>query len=133
MPRTGVLANLRWGALWGLLFGVIYVVILMILFVLQGPALFRGYDTTFGAVAALYLAGGVASGMVVGILRPLLKWRWGAALAGIFAAIPIGLAAEFMLMDAAVWSTKDTWVVIIFAVALGAPVGWMFWGIFRTL
>jgi uncharacterized membrane protein YccC len=53
-----LLADLLWGALWGLSFAVIYVLILVVLFVLQGPALFRDYNTTFGVVAGIYFVGG---------------------------------------------------------------------------
>jgi hypothetical protein len=125
MPGSrGLLANLGWGALWGLLFGLVYVLVLGILFVLQGPVLFHAYNSTFAEVAALYLIGGVGGGLIVGLLRPLLRWRWGAALVGIFAAIPAGAGFQLMRIGSAPWGAKDTLVVMIFSVALGATVGW---------
>jgi hypothetical protein len=128
----GLLVNLGWGALWGLMFGLIYVLILGVLFALQGPEMFRPYDTTFTEVATLYLMGGVGGGLIVGLLRPLLRRRWGAALVGILAAIPVGLGFQMMRIGSAPWGTKDTLVVAIFSVALGATVGWVNWGMFRS-
>src|SRR4051794_12003981 len=86
----GLLNDLGWGALWGLLFSGIYIVLLGALFLLQGPRMFRDYGTSFGEVALLYVIGGIGGGLIVGIFRPVLRWRWGAALIGALAAIPIG-------------------------------------------
>jgi hypothetical protein len=127
-----LVANLPWGALSGLLFGVIYVLILGILFVVRGPELFRYYNTSFGEIAILYLYGGVGGGLIVGLLRPLLRWWWGAALVGVVAVIPVGFAFQLMRSGFAAWGPKDTLVVVIFSIGFGATVGWVNWGMFRN-
>jgi hypothetical protein len=132
-PRSRRLfSNLLWGGIGGFLLSLFYVVVLMILFVAQGPRLFAGYDTTFGTVAAAYVAAGVFGGLLVGALRPLLRFRWGAALVGVAAAVPMGVGVRLIQMGLAPWSTEDTVVLAIFSAAIGAPVGWISWSMFRN-
>ena len=129
-PR-GLAADLSWGIFWGLLFSAMFLLLLVVLYVVQGPRMFSDHDTTFGQVALLYVLGGLGGGLIVGFLRPLLRWRWGATLVGALVAVPIGAGVLLMSGDGGPWTGGDTVVTIIFALSLGAPVGWMYWGMFR--
>lgn len=127
----GVLANLVWGIAWGLLLSCCLIVFVAVLFLFQGQQPFNAYQTTVRAVVVLYLVGGALGGLVVGVLRPLTKWRWGAAVVGVLAAVPVGLGTRVLRAGLSPWQSKDLVVLIVFCVALGAPVGWIYWRIFR--
>ena len=130
--RRSLIADLRWGATWGFLVGLCLSLFVAVLFAIRGPQLFLPYGTTLWLVVGLYLVGGLAGGLITGLLRPLAKWRWGAALIGVFAAIPVGLGCRLMQAGFAPWELNDSLTMMIFSVALGASVGWIYWGIFRS-
>ena len=131
-PRRDLPQDLGWGIFWGLAFALVLTIVLVLLYAVRGSALFETYDTTFGGVVAVYFAGGLAGGAVVGLLRPLTRWRWGAAMVGVFAALPVGAAGRVLRYGLAPWGPKDTITLVIFAVALGGTVGWIYWGMFRS-
>ena len=78
--------NLIWGGTWGLFFGVVYCAIGLLLRLGRGPDFLRGYGITFGQLMLLYAAAPVAGGLVVGLARPLTRWRAGAIVVGMMAA-----------------------------------------------
>lgn len=129
--RRNLLSDLRWGAIWGLLIALCLNVILAVMAVIHGPQLFERYATSFPAVAVLYLGGGLLGGLVVGLFRPLSRWRLGGAAMGVMAALPIGLGVRLMRSGLAPWEMRDTLTLAIFALALGGTIGWVYWGIFK--
>ena len=72
-------------------------------------------------VIVVYLAGGLIGGGIVGALLPFVRWRVGAAIVGVVAAIPLftGIAVSM----AAFHASYDWVTVAIASVALGGPVG----------
>jgi hypothetical protein len=54
-----------------------------------GTAPFDRIDTTYSATVALYYAGGAVGGLVIGLLLPLRRWPWGAALLGMLGVLPL--------------------------------------------
>ena len=56
-----------------------------------GTAPFDDLDTTYGATAALYYAGGLVGGTLVGLFLPIGRSLWGAALLGILGVFPFYL------------------------------------------
>lgn len=129
--KRHVLLDLRWGAVWGLLIALCLTVILAVLAAIQGPRLFESYGTSFLTVALLYLGGGLVGGLVVGLLRPLTRWRLGGVAMGILAALPVGLGVRLMQSGLEPWEAKDTFTLTIFSLALGGTAGWTYWGIFK--
>jgi len=92
-----LLRNIRWGVQWGLIFAAAYVVWAVVLLAGSGTTTFEKNGTTFPAVVALYVLGGLICGAIVGALRPLTRWKAGAAIVGIAAATPLYIAVEIML------------------------------------
>ena len=104
-----------------------------LLLAVRGPKVLGQQNLTFGSIAALYLLGGGFGGLLLGLLRPLVKWRWGAALTGILIAIPFGLGIRLLDTGLSPWSTEDSLVLTFFSIGLGAPLGWIYWGISRSI
>jgi hypothetical protein len=131
-PRRDLTQDLGWGIFWGLAFAVVLTVVLVLLHALRRSALFEAHNTTFGGVVAVYFGGGLTGGVVLGLLRPLTRWRSGAAMVGVLAAMPVGVAVRVLRFGLAPWGPKDTIALVVFAVALGGSVGWIYWGMFRS-
>jgi hypothetical protein len=131
-PRRDLVQDLGWGIFWGLAFALILTIVLVVLYAVNGAELFESHDTTFAGVVAVYFGGGLVGGAVVGLLRPLTHWRWGAAVVGVLAAMPIGLAGRLLRYGFDPWGPKDTFTLVVFALALGGTVGWIYWGMFRS-
>jgi hypothetical protein len=131
-PRRDLAQDLGWGIFWGLAFALCLTIVLVVLYALRGPGLFETHNTTFAGVVAVYFGGGLVGGMGVGLLRPLTHWRWGAAVVGVFAAVPVGVSGRLLRFGLSPWEPKDTITLVIFALALGGTVGWIYWGMFRS-
>ena len=57
------------------------------------------------------------------LLRPLLKWAWGAPIVGIVAAIRVGLAFDLATKEARWMSVNSLLTIGIFSLSLGAMGG----------
>jgi hypothetical protein len=130
-PRR-LASDIRWGVVWGSILALALTLVLLVLFAVHGSKLFDSYGTSFTTVALLYLCGGVAGGVIVGLLRPLSRWRIGAVVMGVFAAVPIGIGIRLMRSGLEPWGATDSIGLGIFALALGGTVGWIYWGLFRN-
>jgi hypothetical protein len=85
-----VARNLRWGIGWALAFAVVYLVWVTILFVIGGQAVFARKHVTFQSTVFAYLVSALLSGTLLGLLRPLNRWRVGSALTGFVVGGAIG-------------------------------------------
>lgn len=115
-----LLRNLRWGALWGLCGAVVYCAYGVVLFLLAGERPFAAKGTTFGAVMAAYLTGGVGAGLILGVLRPLGRWWWGSAVMGLVCSVPIWAAMIFAVTGHFYWK-----VVAVLSAVMGPVAGMM--------
>ena len=59
-----------------------------------GPGPFESLDTTYGTTVALYYGGGFVGGILIGLLWPLRRWPWGAALLGMVGVFPLYFGVE---------------------------------------
>jgi hypothetical protein len=123
--RAAVTDNVRWGAGLGLIFGAIYSVIALGIYATRGSRPFATNGVSLLALIAAYFGGGLAAGVVIGLFRPLLRWRLGAMVVGFIGAIPVGAAFRTAENGLARWTSDDVIVVAMFAGALGAPAGLM--------
>ena len=90
--------NLTWGIRWGLAFGIAYSIWAGILYLVRGSRIFEKIGLTFPVVVAFYVAGGVFSGFLLGLLRPLLGRRIGAVLVGALIAVPVLAGTQVLLV-----------------------------------
>jgi hypothetical protein len=116
-------SNAYWGMRWGLAFASLYCLWAVVVLLLGGEAAFRKQGITFGETIGAYLGGGVLAGAVVGFLRPLLKWAWGAPVVGVVAAIPVGLAFDLATKGARWMSVNALLTIGIFSATLGTMGG----------
>jgi hypothetical protein len=120
--------NVRWGVRGGLFFGLAYSAIALVLYALRGRESFEANGVTLGSLVAAYVLGALAAGIVVGLLRPLLRWQLGAMAVGVAAAVPacvgIGLA-RFGAFSG--WSGADMGTVVVMGVMFGMLFGNQYW------
>lgn len=78
-------ANVVWGLYWGLCGAVFYSLVAVLIHIADGPT----GRTSLGATIEGYFLGGVIGGMALGMLRPITRFGWGAALTGAVVAVPV--------------------------------------------
>ena len=104
------------------------------LYARRGSVPFDAVGTTPGAVILLYYCAAVVAGLLVGILLPLARAnRWGAALVGIVAALPLYAMARVALEGFAPWTAVDTISVVGASTVVGSIVGLAYRHIFSDL
>ena len=119
-------ADVRWGVAAGACFAALYSGMAVVLYVLAGPAQFGDKGLTLRATVAAYAAGGLAGGALVGLLRPLARWRAGAMLVGVAAAVPLTLALTLAMRGHPAGWSEDVWGGgALAAVALGLGCGFI--------
>ena len=86
------------------------------------------HDVTLGGVVLAYFAGGIGGGFIVGLLRPLFRWRAGSIAAGILAATlfygAIGVVVSGPISH---WTSEEWIIAIILGVCLGTMAGNSSW------
>ena len=82
-------ANLRWGVAIGVVGAFGFSLLALVLAMLRGSTSYPQYGMSTWSVIGSYFAVGLPAGAIIGALRPLLRWRAGAALVGYFAAVVV--------------------------------------------
>lgn len=112
----------------GLCFSVFYSLYVCGLYWVSGATPFERLGTSLGVVIGTYFFGGITAGLVVGILRPLTRWRSGAIFVGIIAAffvfLGIGVASSGLPSR---WRSGDWFAMTVLPVFFGAFAGNKFW------
>jgi hypothetical protein len=122
-----------WGVSWGSKTGAVLAAWAIVLFLIRGAAPFEARGTTLGAVVVLYLAGGTAGGVIVGLFLPLARTGFGAAIAGTAAFVAVATASAGVLFGFATWSwIPHMFCVLVGSPALGVPIGLVYREIFRN-
>lgn len=114
------LADIRWGVQYGMGFAILFSICAVIQRITVGPTAFDQYHATIVGVLGIYFGGGLVSGVLVGLLRPLAKYALGAALVGFIAAFPVILAIDKLMRGGEAWSYIDTVVVTVSSAGLGS-------------
>lgn len=122
--------RLVWGARWGAIFGLAFVLIAIGLYAVSRQDAFEAHHTSFGKMALAYFFGGVSAGVIVGLLRPLARWKAGAALVGFTAILPVALLIRFATEGFGPWHPSNTVEAMMLGLILGAPVGLIYREIF---
>lgn len=89
------------------------------IYVLGGSAPFAHYHMTLLSTIAVYEIGGAASGAIVALMRPLLRWWLGATAVGIVAATPFGVGFRIAMDGWSPMSSDDWFVYVTFTVIVG--------------
>lgn len=123
---TNAVAGVRWGMRVAAVLCLWVAVIAAINVVVSGSLTIRGRDgTSYHALAIMgaYLFAGATSGLIIGVLSPLLRWRVGAAVIGMLAAAPMFMGILMLRDGFSHWSTMETGVLAILVLAFGIPGG----------
>jgi len=124
MNELSVWGRVRRCALWGLAFGCTYAALataIVVLGAVGGGAAAGGAGRLWAQLVALYLAGGLAGGAVVGLLWPLAAESVrGEGVVGAVAIFPLGVSI-LMLEKGWVsgWDRGDWTIAVIFSVLVG--------------
>ena len=117
--QKSVIARVAGGARWGLAAASCYIAWAVVLFVVSGGATFHEKDASFGGVVVAYAVGGLAGGAIVGLLLPLMRFRFGAFIVGVIAFVPVELGFRVVEFGFAPWRYDDTLMVITLSTLLG--------------
>lgn len=120
--------NVRWGLMWGTYLAFALSLYAAAAYALVGPDAAAKEQIGLEGVVSVYVAGGMLGGVIIGVCRPLLRWRLGATMGGALAAIPafvgFGVAKDGSPMQ---WNSATWGSVIIPASLLGAFVANLIW------
>ena len=111
----------------GLTLGVIYCVLGVGLRAVGLGHSLDGSGIGLALLAAMYLFGGLAAGLLGGLLSPLAVGKFGAAVVGFFASIPAALLFAIVTRESADRPADVILLTVILCAALGAPLGVALW------
>ena len=106
---------------------MVYSAFAVALYAFRGSDPFTANGTTFGGTVVAYFVGGAGAGAVLGLLRPLARSRWGAAVVGFFCALPVWLGAAFAIDGVAALHAEDLLLTLLFSVLSGPICGVIAW------
>jgi hypothetical protein len=95
----------------------------LLLYLVRGTAPFERHGTTLGAVMLTYAVGMALAGVIVGLLLPLARHRWGAPIVGAVAFVPFYAAVRVAMDGFAPWTGDDIFGVTLSSVLVGGLVG----------
>lgn len=123
--------NLLWGLKYGLTLGVGYSALALILEGATGGEATRRTGVAMEVAILVYLLGCSAFGLLLGLMRPLLRSRLGAIAAGMIAGLPFSFLI-FATMDLPESTTSQRVVqAIVFGFIMGGVTGNMVYGWLR--
>jgi hypothetical protein len=132
MRTSSLLGNLAWGVKGGVAFAIASVAWVGVLVVINGSVVLQprhGPPVNAWLVILAYLAGGIVAGAVVGLLRPAVRWRLGAALVGMVAAVPVFAGIRFLVDGLTPWARGDSAVLAFCVVVGGGLAGVVIWAL----
>lgn len=104
--------NLRWGIKWGVVMSGAFCLFTIAGFILNGLRPPSDSHITLGKAFAVDVTGPLASGIILGIFRPLLRWRAAAIVIGVLAGAFYFAELNFLFEGpVSGWNVGD-WVMI---------------------
>lgn len=126
--RQQLLGNLKWGVGYGLIFAVLFSLIVIVQYLLAGPGVAASRGIPVVAAIGAYFGGGIIGGVLLGLLRPLTRWRLGSAVVGIITCLPLSVAFALAFEGRpSNWSVEMVAAGIIVAVLIGGMSGYQWW------
>jgi EamA domain-containing membrane protein RarD len=118
--------NVSLGVATGVVYALLYSGIAALYYLFSGEQRQGGEGIGLSMVIAVYFAGGITGGALVGFLWPSTRSRTGAVLVGILGFIPVCLGGALLLED----PFRDSSAIaaaLILAIILGTWSGLFFW------
>lgn len=123
---SNIKSDIRWGVKVGLFFACFFSLAAIAISLISGETELGGIS--IAAALIVYFSGGVVSGLLLGVLRPLTRSRTGSVLVGPLVVAPAALAgcvAAFGPMGQ--WTENEAISFVIGAVLLGVGGGYLYW------
>lgn len=112
------------GIIWGATIALMLSLWVTAVYLVGGAAPFRENGTTYRQAVLMYFVAGVVVGALFGLVRPMIRGGWSAAVFGFVA----GCAVFSMLALAT--GEYNPLAVLLAAALLGPAVGWQYWKMF---
>lgn len=123
--------DIAWGVSWAFALAVLAWVLSAIIVGVTNARRGDGVLGPVGWIAAFYALGAAFAGVIVGLMRPLLRTPLGAGVCGMLASVPLSVVAEVMEVGSLDPSTRLLVGIVSVAVLLGLPLGITYHRIFR--
>ena len=112
--------NIIWGVGSGALMALAYSIVALMIYAVFGAHVLHTPGLTIGLVLISYWVGGLTAGLLVGMLRPLSRFRWGPYLLGAIAGTAVFAAFQASTMGPMWrWSWGDWTTPLILGVVMG--------------
>ncbi|MDT8436697.1 MAG: hypothetical protein RRA92_08070 [Gemmatimonadota bacterium] len=123
MKLRDMIRNIGWGLTHGLVMAVVLLFLLFFLSALVGSNMAAEHGLSWASASALFGTIGVTVGALIGVMRPLGRYRVGAMIMGVVGAAGVYFIGAIWLFG---WTTVgQVWdVLLIVALFAGIPVGW---------
>lgn len=119
--------NLKWGLRWGLIMAVGFTVIGVVATIAASFDPTPRDDPSLASLVGFYFLAGTVGGLVLGLLRPITRYKVGAMLVGTaVAAISVGLLARIYVATDG-WTLVDTFLVAFYSLVAGPVATLMIW------
>jgi hypothetical protein len=119
--------NLKWGLRWGLTMAVGFTAIGVLAAIAASFDPVPRNDPSLLSFVGFYFLGGSVGGLLLGLLRPITRYKAGAMFVGTaLAAVSLGLLARiFVITDG--WTRVDTVLVALYSLVTGPVATLMIW------
>jgi MFS family permease len=120
--RHSVGGNIIWGVGMGLAIAALFSLLVTVLFLARPHRLMEEHAVSLGALILTYFIGGLGGGFIVGLMRPLSRWRAGSVATGIVSATFVyGAIGAAMYGPITRWR-EEHWIVAIVPGLVGGSV-----------
>ena len=126
-PQSLLWQNIIWGLTYGLAWAVFFILVAVVLMIVSRGAV-ETFGLAFSELVLVYLASGVAAGFVLGLMRPIVHRRAGAAATGIVVAFVV-YGGFFSLFAGPPWHWPPlAWPLLAaISIVMGVPIGLQHW------
>lgn len=129
MTIRALILNLKWGLRWGLTMAVGFTAIGVVATILASFDQTPRNDPSLASLVGFYFLAGACGGLVLGLLRPIAKYRVGAMVLGT-AVVATSLALlDYMYVATDGWKLVDTILVAFVSLVCGPIATLMIWRI----
>lgn len=115
-----ILIRIKQGVFVGWGFAAVYSLLAVIIYIIGGPKVLKGYNTTLWALIFMYFVSGTLGGAIVGALKPLTKTPVGAvtvyAIASFFIFVCLGTLVTGPFSN---WEIRILWFLIPASIFFG--------------
>ena len=104
--------DVLWGVTYGVLYACAYSALVTLVYLADGGAALRKYNTSLVYVVGSYFFGGITGGVVLGLVRSRVTSRTRAMLFGVLIALPVVLGFGLVMYGTPVSWSKARWIAV---------------------